>query len=155
MYNVLENLPSVSHLVSVGIRDFSSDEQTYAKEAKKRVRVFYDAQLKEQKFSGITWKSQAENIVSELPEKVWISFDIDGLDPKFCPSTGTPVPGGLDFYEALFLFKTLVDSGRQIIGFDLCEVAPNAQSEWDANVGMRMLYQLAIWTIKSQPPKNG
>jgi agmatinase len=85
---------------------------------------------------------------------VYISFDIDGLDPRFCPHTGTPVPGGLDFTEALFLIKKVARSGRKIIGFDLNEVSPGSAAlnspdsipdtaaEWDANVGARLLYKL-------------
>ena len=85
-----------------------------------------------------------------MPQDVWISFDIDGLDPKFCPSTGTPVPGGLDFNEAVYVLEKLVQSGRKIIGFDLVEVAPGKSSEWDANVGMRLLYKLSAWFMASQ-----
>jgi len=82
---------------------------------------------------------------------VYISFDIDGLDPAFCPTTGTPVAGGLSWDEALYLIEALVDSGRKIIGFDLCEVAPGKDgSEWDANVGARLLYKLCGAALKSQ-----
>src|SRR6185437_1373919 len=93
-----------------------------------------------------------EQIISELPQDVWISFDIDGLDPKLCPHTGTPVPGGLDFHEALYLIRELAESGRRIIGFDLNEVAPDptGANEWDANVAARLLYKLSAWTLVSQ-----
>ena len=76
---------------------------------------------------------------------------IDGLDPRFCPHTGTPVPGGLEFEQAVHLVREVVRSGRRIIGFDLCEVAPGPDGdEWDANVGMRLLYRMACWTLASQ-----
>jgi agmatinase len=91
--------------------------------------------------------------VTALPERVWISFDIDGLDPKYCPHTGTPVPGGLEFQQANFLLSVLVGSGKKIIGFDLNEVAPSLDdpnNEWDANVGARLLYKLSAWTLLSQ-----
>jgi agmatinase len=84
---------------------------------------------------------------------VWISFDIDGLDPRFCPHTGTPVPGGLDFHEAVHLIGEVARSGRRIVGFDLNEVAPNGNDEsdeWDANVGARLLYKLCAWTFASR-----
>ena len=87
--------------------------------------------------------------MGKLPERVWISFDIDGLDPRLCPGTGTPVPGGLDFYEAVYLIGEVARSGRTIVGFDLNEVAPG-DSEWDANVGARLLYKLSAWTLASQ-----
>jgi agmatinase len=90
-------------------------------------------------------------MVIALPQKVWISFDIDGLDPRFCPHTGTPVPGGLDFNEAIHIIRKVVASGREIIGFDLNEVAPGPDGdEWDANVAARLLYKLSAWTLLSQ-----
>jgi agmatinase len=104
-----------------------------------RISVFFDQELKENRFNGKTWNVQCGEIVEELPELVYISFDIDGLDPKLCPNTGTPVPGGLDFPEAVFLLKKVVESGRKIIGFDVCETGNN---EWDANVAARIIYKL-------------
>ena len=80
-------------------------------------------------------------IIEQLPKHVYMSFDIDGLDPKLCPATGTPVAGGLEFHQAIYLLKKLVLSDRKIIGFDLCEVAPG-RDDWDANVGARVLYHL-------------
>ena len=104
------------------------------------------------RFSVGSWMRTANDILDTLPDKVWVSFDIDGLDPKLCPHTGTPVPGGLEFQEVNFLLGLLARSGRTIIGFDLVEVAPapGASDEWDANVGMRLLYKLAAWTFVSR-----
>ncbi len=153
MYNVLENIPAVKKLVQVGIRDISEDEVNYTLKQKDRMSVFYDRDLARRKMKGTSWSTLSEEIVSTLPELVWVSFDIDGLDPRFCPHTGTPVPGGLDFHEANYLLSTLVKSGKKIIGFDLNEVAPNLENtndEWDANVGARLLYKLSSWTLASQ-----
>jgi agmatinase len=77
-----------------------------------------------------------------LPQNVYVSFDVDGLDPKLCPNTGTPVPGGLELEQAIYLVKQLVEQGKTIIGFDVNEVAPG-DDEWDANVGARLVYRLA------------
>jgi agmatinase len=101
--------------------------------------------LQEAAFNGVLWAQQCCDIVAALPEKVYISFDIDGLTPDNCPHTGTPVPGGLTYNQAIFLLKTLAKSGRKIIGFDLCEVAPSEQNEWDANVGARVLFKLCAY----------
>jgi agmatinase len=79
-----------------------------------------------------------------LPEKVYLSFDIDGLDPVLCPNTGTPVPGGLSYQEAIYLIRKVVKSGRQLIGFDLNEVSPG-QDDWDANVASRLLFKLCVF----------
>lgn len=137
--NALE-IGNISKLVQVGIRDYCEEEVAKAKKEGKRVAVFYDQQMKENLFSGVNWNDECENIIEQLPENVYVSFDIDGLNPKLCPETGTPVPGGLEFPEAFFLLKKVVESGRKIIGFDLCEVGNN---EWDANVGARILYKLS------------
>jgi agmatinase len=79
-----------------------------------------------------------------LPEKVYVSFDIDGLDPSLCSHTGTPVPGGLSFNQAALLLWALKQSGKTVVGFDLVEVAPEIHHgfEYDANVGARVLYKL-------------
>ncbi|MEO8798063.1 MAG: arginase family protein, partial [Polyangiaceae bacterium] len=91
------------------------------------------------------------NAVRALPDHVYVSFDIDGLEPTLCPHTGTPVPGGISFHEASALFGAVVGAGKKIVGFDLNEVAPGPDGdEWDASVGARMLYKLIGWTLLSQ-----
>lgn len=60
------------------------------------------------------------------------------------------MPGGLDYAEAVILIGEVARSGRTIVGFDLNEVAPGEDSEWDANVGARLLYKLAAWTLASR-----
>jgi agmatinase len=147
MWNALK-IPSVHRLVQVGIRDFSEGEMKVIESSDKRVRTFFDSTLKRRGFAGDSWKTLCQEITAELPQKVYISFDIDGLDPKLCPNTGTPVPGGLEFEQAIYLLREVVNSGRKIIGFDLNEVSPG-DSEWDANVGARMLYRLCGLLIQS------
>lgn len=139
MYNALK-IPAVKKLVQVGIRDLCEAEVNFAR-SDERVAMFFDQQIKQQLFQGKPWVEICEEIVADLPQQVYISFDIDGLQPWLCPHTGTPVPGGLNFEEAVFLISTIRRSGRHIIGFDVCEVAPGSD-DWDANVGARLLYQL-------------
>lgn len=146
MFNAIQ-IPQVSKLVQVGIRDYCESEAQIAAQNSK-VACFYDKDLKEAQFKGKTWDQLCEEMVSTLPQHVYISFDIDGLDPKYCPNTGTPVPGGFEFEEAAYLIKKVVTSGRKIISFDLNEVAPG-DDEWDANVGARMLYRMCNLMIKS------
>jgi agmatinase len=143
-------LPQVSALVQAGIRDYC-DEEIATILAEPRVTTFFDRDLKHQRYAGATWAEQAALIVASLPDKVYVSFDIDGLDPKLCPNTGTPVAGGFEFEEALYLIETVVRSGRTIIGLDLNEVAPSDNgSEWDANVGARLLYRMCNLMAHSQ-----
>lgn len=148
MYNVLK-LPAVGRLVQVGIRDYSHDEVNLMKRAMGRIVTFLDEEIKDRLYNGKTWDTICDEIIGQLPKEVYISFDIDGLDPKLCPNTGTPVAGGLEFQQAVHLIKKVAISGRKIIGFDLCEVA-GGTNDWDANVGARILFQLCNWTAVSQ-----
>ncbi len=150
MYNCMKDFSQIKQLVSIGVRDFCEEEHTLAKSSSNRITTYYDSDLSNLKFQGRSFEKTVHEIIQRLPDHVYISFDIDGLDPRFCPSTGTPVPGGLEFSEAVYILKSIAKSGRKIIGFDLCEVAPGPHSEWDANVGMRMLYQLCGWLFRSQ-----
>ncbi len=152
MNNVLHGVPGVSRLVQVGIRDFCEEEDRLIRDNPDRVRTFFDSDLRRDLHDGGTWTDVVGRIVCELPREVWVSFDIDGLDPALCPHTGTPVPGGLSFAEAVTLLRHLAKSGRRIVGFDLSEVAPDptGRSEWDANVGARLLYKLIGFALLSQ-----
>lgn len=149
MRNVMEKIPEVKKLVQVGIRDFCEEEFEYIQNSKGRIQTYFDLDCAKRKAKGESWDKIAEEIISKLPQNVWVSFDIDGLDPRFCPNTGTPVPGGLDYQEAVILLGKLATSGKKILGFDLNEVSPG-KDEWDANVGARMLYKMSAYTILSQ-----
>ncbi len=139
LYNALP-IKQLERVVSVGIRDFCAQENEVFLKEKGRVRIVRSADIRRQQFDGVTWKEQCDAIIDALPEKVHISFDIDGLDPTLCPNTGTPVPGGFQFEEATYLLSRLARK-RTIIGFDLVEVTPG-KDEWDANVGARLLWHL-------------
>ncbi|MBS1990100.1 MAG: agmatinase family protein [Cyanobacteria bacterium SZAS LIN-3] len=148
MFNVLKE-KHVSKLVQVGIRDYCEQEAQLIRDSKGRVVTYYDRDIRARIFEGETWKQVCDDIVSQLPAEVYVSFDVDGLDPKLCPHTGTPVPGGLEFEQALYVIKQVMLSGRKIIGFDLNEVAPGDEDEWDANVGARLLYRMANLAARS------
>lgn len=151
MYNVCRELPGVARVVQVGVRDFGEREARFIGESDGRVLTFFDADLQRRKLEGEPFATLAREIVAQLPQAVYLSWDIDGLDPGLCPHTGTPVPGGLSFAEAGYLLRALVSSGRRIVGFDLCEVAPGPEGDdWDANVAARLLYKMIGWTLRSQ-----
>ena len=141
MHNALK-IENISKIVQVGIRDFCQQEVDTVIAQNGRVIVHTDADLKAATYEGISWKQQCDTIINELPQKVAISFDIDGLQPWYCPNTGTPVPGGLAFEQATYLFNKLAVSDKEIIGIDLVEVAPGTTDDWDGNVGARMLFHL-------------
>lgn len=138
----ISELPQVSDIVQVGIRDCAASEVAYSQDCQTTVHTYYDEALQCRQFEGETWANLCQEIVSKCPEKVYITTDIDGLDVRYCPSTGTPVPGGLSYAQWLYLVQELKRQNKQIIGIDLVEVV--AGTEWDANVGARLLYQYAM-----------
>lgn len=144
MHNALTRLPQIVKLVQVGIRDFGERELQFASAQAPRVATHYDEHWAERLMEGTRFSDLCRMALEPLPQHVYLSFDIDGLDPALCPHTGTPVPGGLSFHQASLLIDALRTSGRRVIGFDLVEVAPGRPSdpEWDANVGARLLYKL-------------
>ena len=148
MYNALKEIPQLTKLVQAGIRDYSPGEFEFIKNSGGRVVAYFDKNIKERLYEGETWKQIVEEIITHLPQKVYLSFDIDGLDPKLCPNTGTPVPGGFDIQQVYYLLRKIIASGRQLVGFDLNEVgiSPN---EWDENVGARVLFKLCNLLIAS------
>jgi agmatinase len=147
---VLQEVPEMKKLVQVGIRDFC-DEEYELIQGNPRIKTFFDKDIKERQYEGETWKQICDDIINELPQQVYISFDIDGLDPKLCSNTGTPVQGGFEAEQIQYLFKKLVESGRRIIAFDLNEVScgEDSQDAIDANVGARILYRMCNLFMKS------
>lgn len=147
MYNCISKIPGIETLCQIGIRDFCADENELIG-ADKRIRAFTGSKISEDLFNGKNWNTLCNEIVSSLPEKIYISFDIDGLEPSMCPHTGTPVPGGITFDMAVYLLRKFAQE-RKIVGFDLCEVAPG-EDEWDANVGARLLHKLCLCATKDK-----
>ena len=150
MYNALEEIPQLNKLVQVGIRDYCQEEVDYIEANKNRVVTYFDKDIKERQYEGETWKSIVDEIVNHLPDKVYISFDIDGLDPKLCPHTGTPVQGGFEAEQVFYIFKKIIQSGRKFVGFDLNEVGVS-HDEWDENVGARCLYKMCNLLVAANP----
>lgn len=142
MNNAIE-LPEIKKLIQIGLRDVCEEEVDIANN-NDRIIQYYDHQLNDRLFMGESWNTITTEIINQLPDYIYISFDIDGLNPALCPNTGTPVPGGLEFNQIAFLLKKIAQSGKKIIGFDLCEVSPGKDKEWDANVGARVLFKLSM-----------
>jgi len=150
MFNVLKEIDSVKKIVQVGIRDFCDEELDFIQKSDGKIVTFFDKVIKERQYEGETWKSIVDDIVAQLPENIFISFDIDGMDPKLCPHTGTPVPGGFETEQVFYLLKKVKEAGKKIIGFDLNEVGVS-NNEWDENVGSRILYKLCSLIITTNP----
>ena len=148
MYNALLEVPQLKRIVQIGIRDYSEDENHFILDNSERVVTFFDKDIKERQFEGDTWKMIAGEIIEKLPQNVYISFDADGLDPKLCPNTGTPVAGGFEAEQMTYLFRKIIESGRQLVGFDLNEVGVG-EGGFDANIAARLLFTLCNLMVKS------
>jgi agmatinase len=151
MYNVMEEIQPQA-LVQMGIRDFCPAEYEYFREHS-NIHCFLDSQVSLRLAQGETWGAICKSALRPLSKHVYISFDIDGLNPNLCPNTGTPVPGGLNFAQMEALLHEVSQSGKQVVGFDLCEVAPESEYNldgWDANVGARVLFKLAGLLLNNQ-----
>jgi len=147
-YNAMQ-IKEIEKLIQVGVRDYCQEEINFAKQNSQRIDFYTDSMINESIFNGGTYNDLCSEIINKLPSEIYISFDIDGLTPHYCPNTGTPVPGGLTFAQAKYLIKKLVQSGKKIIGFDLCEVAGKG-NKYDGNVGARTAYMLCNYMGKSQ-----
>jgi agmatinase len=153
------NLPGVDRLVSVGIRDWSAAEWAFAV-GSGRVRAHFADDLNRALLEGEAWSRVCDRVVADLPEVVYVTFDIDGLEVGLCPNTGTPVPGGLSYHQATVLLERLGDSGRRIAGFDLVEVSPPPgasarERTVDGVVGARVLQRLIGCAARSVPLGGG
>jgi agmatinase len=153
MYNALKEIPELKRLVQVGIRDYSEGEHELIREYNGRIKTYFDGEIRTRQYEGETFRQIVDEIIGQLPQKVYISFDIDGLDPKLCPNTGTPVQGGFETEQVFYIFKKIQQSGKQIIGCDLSEVSPG-ETFWDANVGARVLFKLCNLLVASNPVEH-
>jgi agmatinase len=118
-------------LAQFGVRAFSTEE------AKSRLKnhVFHmDAE------ELVTGNIHAVDLPEDFPQLVYVSFDVDGLDPSQMPATGTPVPGGLGYYQALRLVEHAL-KGRKCVGFDVVELAPDGNAAWDFTAA-QIVYRL-------------
>src|SRR6185437_12043890 len=112
MRNVADRIPGVTHIAQIALRDLSEDEHAFIQGSGGRVAALFDGDLARRQLEGEPFAKIAQAAIARLPRHVYLSFDIDGLDPSLCPHTGTPVPGGLSFREAAALLAYVQESGR-------------------------------------------
>lgn len=161
LHNVLAAAPTVEQVVSVGLRDLGEREVQAIEDSGGRVRPLHDHKWGLARARGHDLFQLASRELDHLPEDVWLTIDVDGLDPALCPNTGTPVPGGLTWNEVMVWLEALTRSDKRVVGIDLCEVSPGAHDDpetdaWDAVVGSRLLYKLvgtALATIAQHAGK--
>lgn len=118
-------------LAQFGVRALCREEQ----DSRARNGVVYrDAE------ELVTERIHQITLPEDFPELIYVSFDVDGLDPSQMPATGTPVPGGLDYYQALHLVESAL-KGRTCVGFDVVELAPDGNAAWDFTAA-QIVYRL-------------
>ncbi len=118
-------------LAQFGVRALCRQEQ----ESRARNGVFFrDAE------ELVTERIHQIALPDDFPELIYVSFDVDGLDPSQMPATGTPVPGGLEYYQALHLVESAL-KGRTCVGFDVVELAPDGNAAWDFTAA-QIVYRL-------------
>lgn len=100
--------------VSIGIRSMCEEEALYVK--KNKVSVYYDYQCRNKSFDP-------KELFSHLTDQIYLTIDVDGFSPSLVPSTGTPEPGGLEFYQSLDILKRLFKQ-KEIVGMDVVEHMP-------------------------------
>ncbi|MEH6833513.1 MULTISPECIES: agmatinase [Falsihalocynthiibacter] len=136
---------SVMHLLSeegiqlaqFGVRALCEQEV----ESRARNKVFFvDAE------ELVTNNIHAIDLPEDFPEHVYISYDVDGLDPSQMPATGTAVPGGLSYYQSLQLVEHAL-KGRKCVGIDVVELAPNGEIAWDFTAA-QIVYRLMAAALK-------
>lgn len=119
-------------VTQVGIRSISEEEVRYIKKSKKE-HIFYAPSL------------PLEEIISSLEENVYLTCDLDFLDPSIMPSTGTPEPGGYTWYQALEIIKAVAIQ-RKIIGADIVELSPIPGNSAPDFLAAKLAYKLIGYT---------
>lgn len=147
LHNVVRGAADLGQIVQVGVRDLGESEARAIEGSGGAIHTVFDDQWARTRLDGLSLRELVRRSLDRLPHEVYLTFDVDGLDPSLCPQTGTPVPGGLTWHDAMLWLEELTNSGRRIVGLDLCEVSPGPQGDetgqgWDAAVGARLLYRL-------------
>jgi agmatinase len=136
---VMARARELGPIVQVGIRSMDASEQ---KDLDPR-RVFFAERLRGR-------QGWAREVVRRLSRRVYLTLDLDVLDPAFMPSTGTPEPGGLDWYQVLELIRLLCRR-RELVGFDLVELAPSGNRAPDF-LAAKLVYKLLAYRFQGDKP---
>ena len=117
-------------IVQVGIRSMSAEELPFVQED----RIFYSHQLYYD-------KNLYGKAIDKLTESVYITIDLDVFDPSIMPSTGTPEPGGPEYYEILHFLRDVIRN-KNVVGFDVVELCPSLMNKTPDFVAAKIIYQL-------------
>jgi agmatinase len=129
--------------VQVGIRSLSAEEARSLSDLP--TKIFWAKDI----VGRIDWIDAA---IDSLTENVYLTIDIDGLDPSLVPTTGTPEPGGLGWYEVLTLIRKLAEK-RRVVGMDLVEFSKTENSDAPAFLCAKLVYKTLAYIFKNDTPK--
>ncbi len=132
MARIAEQCP----IVQVGIRSMDIGEKKFLDMDK----VFFAKDI----HSGGDW---VEKAVTKLSENVYITIDLDIFDPSVMPSTGTPEPGGLLWYDVVVLLKAVFDD-KEVVGFDVVELCPDERNKAPDFLAAKLIYKLLSYKFK-------
>ena len=128
-------------ITQVGIRAQSKEEYEFIR--KNKIRTFYSYQIRNGKY-GKNWE---DKVISTLKKNVYITFDVDFLDPSIMSSTGTPEPDGFFWDETMRLMKKLGEN-RNVVGFDVVELAPVKDNPFPDFLTAKLIYKMLGYFIK-------
>jgi agmatinase len=131
MRRTLEHAP----VTQVGIRSLSTEEAADISSLK--TKVFYDFNMRQDP----AW---IDRVVDSLSDKVYLTIDVDGFDPAIMPSTGTPEPGGLSWYEGLSLLRRVIER-REVVGCDIVELCPMPGNAAPNFLCAKLLYKILTY----------
>jgi agmatinase len=117
-------------LVQVGIRSMAAEEMLFADQT----RIYYSHDLYYN-------KELYRSAIEKLSENVYITIDLDVFDPSLMPSTGTPEPGGPDYFEIMHFLRDVTRT-RNVVGFDVVELCPSPVNKVPDFVAAKVIYQL-------------
>lgn len=133
---VMRRAQSVANVVQVGIRSVCVEEKDFIEEG----NIFYAHTIRNSK----TWIS---DVVNRLTSNVYLTVDLDCFDPSIVPSTGTPLPGGLSWWDVLDLISE-VNKSKNIIGFDIVELCPNPLEKSSDVLAAVLTYKIITKILK-------
>lgn len=135
---VMARIRELCPIVQVGIRSMDSSE----KDVLDSSRTFFARDIVE----STSW---VDEVVAKLSQKVYVTIDLDVFDPSVMPSTGTPEPGGLDWYGVLGLLKAVCDR-RDVTGFDVAELCPDSRNKAPDFLAAKLAYKLLSYKFRGQ-----
>ena len=132
---VLRRIASLNPIIaSIGVRAISKEEVEFIDSTREKIKIFYAHQIKNKS----NWIFE---VISHLPDEIYITLDVDVFDPSIIRATGTPEPGGLSWYEVLNLLKRIF-SAKKVIGVDIVEICPDPPYEVSTYTVAKLIYKI-------------